>query len=253
MRLKLILTGLISLLCPPCKAKNIFLRLLGWQIGEGTKLGFSWIHTKTVKLANNTRIGHGNIILLDALLLAEKSYIGHLNRMAGPFFIILSEFAGIGNKNRVIRAKKGVSWGRAMLKLGKWSKITAEHVIDCTRSVTIGDYSTIAGCGSQIWTHGYLHAPTGLDRFRIDGSIRIGNNVYIGSASVVNAGVRIADAITVGSASCVARSLSRPGLYVSQAMRYVELDYEHAALRHPEVHVPRLVERVVNKHPTECP
>jgi acetyltransferase-like isoleucine patch superfamily enzyme len=134
-----------------------------------------------------------------------------------------------------------------MLKLGKYSKITSEHVVDCTRSITIGDYSIVAGCRSQFWTHGYLHAPEGLGRFRIDGAIHIGNNVYIGSACVFNAGVRVSDAITVGAASCVARSLDRPGLYVSQPLRYVELDYEQAASRNPEVQVEGLLERVVNK------
>lgn len=251
MRFKLICAGFASLILPPCGVKNAVLRLLGWQISAGCKLGFSWVYADAVRLAANSRIGHGNFIFLQALLLSEGAYVGHFNRVAGPLFVVLAESAGIGNKNRVIRAKKGVTWGRAMLKLGRWSKITAEHVVDCTRSVIVGEYSTIAGCGSQLWTHGYLHAPIGLDRFRIDGSIKIGNNVYIGSASVVNAGVRIADAITVGSASCVARSLIRPGLYVSHALRHVELDYEQAAVRHRQVHVPGLVERVVKKSSVE--
>ena len=248
MRLKQLLASLISLFIPPCKMKNAMLRLLGWEIATGCKLGFSWVHAGTIRFAANSHIGHCNFISIDAVFLSENSYIGHLNRVVGPLFLVLSEFAGIGNKNRVIRAKRGVVWGRSILKVGKWSKITSEHVVDCTRSVILGDFSTIAGCRSQLWTHGYLHAPQGLDRFRVDGPIRIGNNVYIGSACVVNAGVRVADAITVGAASCIARSLDVPGLYVSQPLRHIELDYEEAANRHPEVRVDGLVERVVNKH-----
>jgi acetyltransferase-like isoleucine patch superfamily enzyme len=248
MRLKLLSASLVSLFIPPCKVKNAMLRLLGWEVGAGCKLGFSWVYAGTIRLAANARVGHGNFISIDAFLLAENSYVGHLNRMVGPLFLVLSEYAGIGNLNRVLRAKKGVTWGRSMLKLGRWSKITSRHVVDCSRSVIIGDYSIVAGCGSQLWTHGYLHAPQGLGRFRIDGSIRIGNNVYIGSACVFNAGVRVSDAITVGAASCIARSLDVPGLYVSQPLRHIELDYEEAARRHPEVRVDGLVERVVNKH-----
>ena len=247
MRIKPFFSSLVSLLTPPCKLKNTFLRLLGWEVGEGCVVGFSFVAAGKVRLAAHTRLGHGNLISIDAFLLSGKAHIGHFNFMFGPLILVLSECAAIGNKNRIRRAPKGITWGRAMLKLGKWSKITTEHVVDCTRSVIIGDYSTLAGCRTQLWTHGYLHAPSGLDRFRIDGSIRIGSNVYVGSACVLNAGVRVSDAITVGAASCVARSLDKPGLYVSQPLRYIELDYNEAARRHPDVRLDGLVERVVNK------
>jgi UDP-3-O-[3-hydroxymyristoyl] glucosamine N-acyltransferase len=66
--------------------------------------------------------------------------------------------------------------------------------------------------------------------------------------SVINAGVRIGDAITVGSMSCVSSSLSAPGMYLSQRLRMVPLDYQQSWERHPQVHVAGLQDRVVNKH-----
>lgn len=246
--MKEIFVGFFCFLMPSSRFKNWLLSISGWQIGKDCRIGFSWVSAKRVRLADGARIGHANLIMVDALFLGNNAYIGHFNRVTGPLWLVLDEQAGIGNQNKIVRAKHGVSWGHAICRLGKWSKITVEHVVDCTRSVTIGDYSILAGRGSQLWTHGYLHAPQGLDRFRIDGSIRIGNNVYIGSACVFNAGVRVADAITVGASSCIARSLEVPGLYVSQPLRHIELDYEEAARRHPEVQVEGLVERVVNKH-----
>lgn len=248
MRLRSALVGCFCLFVPPCKLKNWLLKIIGWQIGRNCRVGFSWVNAKRIRLADGARIGHANLVVTDALFLGEKAYIGHLNRVSGPLWLILDGCAGVGNQNTIVRAKHGVTWGRAIFRLGTWSKLTVGHMVDCTRSVIVGNYSTFAGRGSQIWTHGYLHSPEGLDRFRIDGSIRIGNNVYIGSACVFNAGVRIADAITIGASSCVARSLDVPGLYVSQPLRHIELDYEEAARRHPEVQVEGLVERVVNKH-----
>ncbi|KFN47907.1 hypothetical protein N790_07090 [Arenimonas malthae CC-JY-1] len=161
----------------------------------------------------------------------------------------LGKFACIGSQNAILRAPRGVTWGRAIFRLGTWSKITVGHVIDCTRSVRLGDYSILAGRGSQVWTHGYLHAAEGIDRFRIDGSVTIGNNVYIGSGCVVNAAVKIGDAITVGSGATVSTSLRIAGLYVSQPLRMVELDYTTARQRHPQINVPGLVETVVHKRP----
>lgn len=240
--------GLASLLIPPSAVKNWLLRSLGWKVAPGCRIGFSWIGSRNVELRGSNHIGHGNFINTDVVVLSKKSYIQHLNFISGPLWLVLGKCAGIGNQNKITRARRGVSWGRAMFKLGEWSKITSGHRIDCTRSVSFGSYSILAGRGSQMWTHGYLHAAAGLDRFRIDGSIRVGSNVYVGSACVFNAGVRVCDAITIGAAACVARSLERPGLYVSQPLRFVEFDYADAARRHPTVSVEGLVETVVNKH-----
>jgi len=173
-----------------------------------------------------------------------------VNRVTGPLWVVLCAYAGIGNHNTVLRSRAGITWGRAMFKLGIWSKRAVSHVVDCTRSVKIGDYAILAGGSNQPWTHGYLHAPQGLGRFRIDGSATIGDNCYFGSACVMNAGVRIADAITVGAASCVSRWLDRAGLFVSQPLRSLEMDYEEAQDRYPQVNVEGLFERVVIKHPT---
>lgn len=248
MRLSSSLACFFCFFFPPCRLKNWLLGIVGWDVGCNCKVGFSWVNAKRVRLADGARIGHANIITVDALFLGERAYIGHLNRIFGPLWLILDGCAGIGNQNTIVRARHGVTWGRSIFRLGVWSKLTVGHMVDCTRSVIVGDYSTFAGRGSQIWTHGYLHAPQGLDRFRIDGSVRVGNNVYIGSACVFNAGVRVADSITIGASSCVARSLEVPGLYVSQPLRHIKLDYDEVVFRHPEVQVEGLVERVVNKH-----
>ncbi len=85
----------------------------------------------------------------------------------------------------------------------------------------IGDFSTLAGIGTQIWTHGYIHETKGIGRYRIDGRIVIGNNVYIGAGSIISMGVRVADGVIIGAGSTVARDLKEPGLYVSAALRYL--------------------------------
>jgi len=170
-----------------------------------------------------------------------------MNRLTGPFLCVLKERAGIGTANVIKRARKPVVWGHSQLKLGILAKITSHHIIDCSRSVVMGDYSTLAGRGSQLWTHGYVHAPVGAERFRVDGGIKIGSNVYIGSSSVFNPGVRVVDHISIGAHSSVAKSLLKSGLYVSQALRHIPQDYEQIKSRYPEIKVAGLVEKVVHK------
>ncbi len=247
--MKATLAASIALLIPPGAVKNWLLARCGWRLGHGCRVGFSWVRSPRVRLADRVRIGHGNVIESDALVMRENSYIAHLNRLRGPLWILLQAHAGIGNQNTVTRVARGIVWGRSMLKIGAWSKLTVGHFIDCTRSVKIGEYSILAGRGSQIWTHGYLHAPQGIGRFRVDGRVSIGSNVYVGSSCVINAGVAIGDAITVGAATCVPQSIETPGLYVSQPLRMLPLDYEQAQQRHPPVQVDGLVEPVFNKHP----
>jgi UDP-3-O-[3-hydroxymyristoyl] glucosamine N-acyltransferase len=124
----------------------------------------------------------------------------------------------------ISRATKGISHNKVNLEIEIFSKITAGHKIDCMRNVSIGDYSIFVGANTQVWTHRYVHERTGTGRFRVDGEIIIGNNVYIGSRCVFNLGVRIADGVTLGSNSTISKSITKLGLYVSHPLRYVDYD-----------------------------
>ncbi len=77
----------------------------------------------------------------------------------------------------------------------------------------------MAGTDSQVWTHGYVHDREGAGRYRIDGEVKIGANVYIGSRCIVTAGVRIADGAMVGAGTTVARDLPNASLYVAGLLR----------------------------------
>jgi acetyltransferase-like isoleucine patch superfamily enzyme len=241
-----IATG-IALFFPPCKIKNTLLRLCKWNIGNNVRIGFSYIVVKNIKLEINSSIGHGNFIKVDSLYLGESAHIQKLNQIQGPLIVILQKQAAIGNQNKIVRAKKPVSWGHSMLKLGELSKITSRHTIDCMRPVIFGNFSILAGYSSQVWSHGFVHAQQGSDRYRVDGSISIGNNVYIGSASIINPGIKIGDGITVGSSSSVSRSLLQPGLYVNQSLRYIEFDYEESLGKYPTVKKQTVQNKVIHK------
>jgi len=134
------------------------------------------------------------MIRINNVSIGNEGYIGKFNSLAGPFDLVLAEKGALGNGNKCYRSPIGVSYGTSVLKLGVLSKITGNHRIDCTRSVIIGDFAILAGHNSQLWTHAYYHDTTGPGRFRLDGDIEIGNNVYIGSGCIVNCGVKISDA-----------------------------------------------------------
>lgn len=214
------ITALLAFVLPSVLARPA-LNLLGFRLSRRSRIGFSLVFCRSVALDEGARIGHLNIINVNRLVLRTNAYIGRANLLWGPFDVLLGPSAGIGSENRLQRGRRGISSGPSRLVLGELAKITASHRVDCTQSVRLGAFTTLAGAGSQIWTHGYMHETSGAGRYRIDGRVTIEDNVYIGSACFISMGVRIARGIVVGGGTAVSHSLVEPGLYVSAPIRHL--------------------------------
>ncbi len=223
------------------------LKFFGFRMGINSKIGFSFILCSKLELGDNCRIGHFNIIFNNTINLKTRSTIGYLNILKGPFHLNLAEKAAIGNKNYFTRAPIRVSYDESELTIGNNSKITVSNHLDLTRSITFGSNSILAGVRSQMWTHGYYHAEMGPDRFRIDGEIQIGDNVYIGSGCIFNPGVTVGNAIHIGAGSVISKDLVESGMYVGQALRFIATDFEKIKLKLEEVKGRNLVEKVYEK------
>jgi len=222
MQIKKVVTLLVILLLPSYLVVLI-LRLLGHKIQNGCRVGFSIVWIDYLVLSENARIGHFNLLILRRLILRNKAVIGRANVMVGPISILLKEQGAIGNSNKIVRGPLNlVVTGGAQLKLGKLTKITSNHRLDCTKSIIFGDFSILAGVGSQIWTHGYVHELQGAGRYRIDGRVAVGNNVYIGASCILNAGIQISNGIMIGAGAVVGRDLYEEGLYVSSSLRKLQ-------------------------------
>lgn len=218
-------TAVIALLLPNFLAIRL-LNFLGHKISKKAYIGRSWIQCDEIIMDQHSRIGHYNLIRIDKLELGVQASIRSYNRMKGPFNLNMAREAAIGNSNNLYRGPFPISSGAAHLWLGRLAIITSKHQFDCTKSIRIGNYSTISGFGTQLWTHGFYHAEQGRKRIRIDGPICIGNNVSVGSRCLLNPGIEIGDAINVGGNACVSKSIHEAGMYVSQALRYIPNDIE---------------------------
>jgi acetyltransferase-like isoleucine patch superfamily enzyme len=214
-------TALLALL--PTSLVRPIVNRMGCRIDKSARVGFSLVNTDLIELGPGARIGH-------------------LNRLSGPFDLVLASNGAIGNFNTILRAKLGVAVGHAALEIGAWSKITSRHLIDVTKSITIGKYSVVAGNASQLWTHAYVHDTEGLGRYRIDGPVSIGDNVYIGSMSFISLGVRIGNGVIVGGGTSVATDLLEPALYVSSPIRMIPRPSDPASRPDLEALSPGLTE-----------
>lgn len=240
----------LSILFFPNVITRFLLNILGHKIHPTSYIGFSLIPTQRIYMDAGARIGHFNIIQVNKILMREKSFIKKMNRIRGAMNVILGPESAIANSNSIFRAASPITYGNGTLKIGRFGMLVSKHHVDCTRSITIGDYTTIGGIGSQFWTHGYFHGPKGKERIRIDGEIIVGNNVYVGTNATFNPGVQVADGISIGSNVCVSRSLNRPGMYVAQPLRYIEKKINSIRNALDEVQEKPLIDEVYEKKPS---
>ena len=192
------------------------------HISKGVRIGFSILIADEIQIGEFSKIGSVNILQVKSLVLGKNTYIGNRNRIKGNMDVCLNRDAVISRKNNITNNLK--FYRKTKFSLGQNTVIGSAHHIDTTQSVSIGDNSILAGIGTQLWTHGFYHSRKGASRWRIDHSIHIGNNVYIGSRCIICQGVSIGDAITVGAGSVVSKSITEPGLYVSQSLRFIEFN-----------------------------
>lgn len=247
--MKKILTLLFALL--PSKLANLFLLLLGHKISWKARIGFSFLYTNKLVIKEKARIGHFNFIKVDAVNLESHAIIRNLNILKGPFSMDMEKNSVIGKKNKFTRGYKPISYGRSSLKLGEGTRVTYDNFFDLTRSVSFGANSQVAGKGSQFWTHGYVHAETGSERIRVDGKITIGDNVYVGTSCVFNPGVTVGSSINIGGNAVVSKDLTKPGMYVSQPLRYIETDIDKTRAKLTRVQEEGLIEEVYTKENEE--
>jgi acetyltransferase-like isoleucine patch superfamily enzyme len=209
-------------LCFPARIKPALLAILGCRVHRSARIGPSIVLTDCLAMGPDTRIGPFNLLRVRRLVMRREAYVGYGNAVRGPVSVRLGPRSSIGNRNVVIRAGHAAAFGPANLWLGELSKITAGHYVDTTETIRFGDFTTLAGVGSQLWTHGFVHAGHGEGRAQVLGGLRFGDNVYIGSACVVSPGVTIADQVMVGSHASIARDLDTPGFYVPPPLRALE-------------------------------
>jgi acetyltransferase-like isoleucine patch superfamily enzyme len=209
-------------LLPFRTVKPPLLNLIGHRVSRSALISTSIVLVDRLYLGPGASIGLLNIIRVNRLLMKRASGIGAMNHIHGDFSVCLKPQATIGNRNRINRGPYLGPRYPAALTLGSLSKITANHYINLIAPVTFGDYSTLGGSYSQIWTHGFVHHAQGPGRDEIRRPVRIGDNVYIGSMCCIGPGVTLGNHVAIGSHSSVAKSLSEPGLYVSQALRKVD-------------------------------
>jgi acetyltransferase-like isoleucine patch superfamily enzyme len=157
----------------------------GYKLHPHSRIGFAWIFPKQ--------------LVMDA-----HSQIGHLTVCKGLELLELGPYASIGRANWITGLPVGSSkhfvqqdGRRPQLVIGEHAAITNRHLIDCTDTVSIGDFSTFAGFRSQILTHSIdIEACC-----QTSAPVSIGRYCFVGTDCVVLGGSLLPDNSVLGAKS----------------------------------------------------
>ncbi len=165
-------------------------RLFGWDIHPTAYIGHSVILVRKLSMGPGSSIGPFNVIKdLELLQLGEGASISSRNWIVGfRRSEELSTDVFPHSPNR-----------RPELVMGKYAMITVAHDIDCSDTVVIGDYSSLAGYHCTILTHS-LNLVRG--RF-VTGSVEVGDHAAVMSDSVLLSGTRVPARSIVSAGSVV--------------------------------------------------
>lgn len=127
----------------PWKLKRFCLtKFFKYNIHPSARIGFSFVLPKHLIMEEKATIGHFNVAIhLNLLHIGKNSHIVRSNWITGfPTDKESKHFAH--DKDR-----------KSELIIGKETAITKKHHLDCTNTIRIGNYVTIAGYNSQFLTH----------------------------------------------------------------------------------------------------
>ena len=175
----------LSLLLPWPLRRRLLSLIFGYRLHPTSRIGWAWIFPKQLSMDAHSQIGHLTLCKgLDLLQLGPYASIGRGNWITG--------FPAGSSKHFVHQDNR-----RPRLLIGEHASITNRHLIDCTDTVSIGDFSTFAGFRSQILTHS-IDIETCC---QTSAPVSIGKYCFLGTDCVVLGGSLLPDNSVLGAKS----------------------------------------------------
>jgi acetyltransferase-like isoleucine patch superfamily enzyme len=184
---------LLSVILPWSLRRRLLCRWCGYELHPASRIGLSWIFPQRLTMKAGARIGNGTVCKgLGLVQLGECASIGNGCWITGfpP-----------GGKDFFMHQPER----RPELIVGKHSAITNRHLIDCTATVRIGEFTTFAGFQSQILSHSI-----DLEVSRQSSQpVTIGDYCFIGTNCVLLGGAALPDYCVLGAKSLLNKSFEQ--------------------------------------------
>ena len=106
---------------------------------------------------------------------------------------------------------------------GEYNHITAINKIEIGNNVLTGRWVTITDNSHGTTDYESMQVPPQKRRLYSKGSVRIGNNVWIGDKATILPGVSLGDGVIVGANAVVTRSVPAYCVVVGNPMRIIDM------------------------------
>lgn len=198
------LLQIVGWLLPWPLRRHLLVRILGYQISPSARIGVSIIRAEEVIIGDNSRIGHATLIKnLSQFCIGKDTIIGNFNIIAGCYGTALYPHS---EQNCVFVMEDGAA-------------LTHEHRIDCANKVSVGAFTTIAGRGTQIWTHGIDPRQSK----QITAEVRIGRFVLVSTKVIILKGSILEDNCIVAAGAVVTGTVKSLTLAAGMPARQIRV------------------------------
>lgn len=185
----------LSLLLPWPLRRRLLARAFGYRIHPTARIGLAWVMPQRLVMEAHASIGNLTVCKnLGLIHLQEHSFVGNGNWITGYPPGPSRHFAHQPDR-------------RPELVLGRHAAITNRHFIDCTATVSIGEFTTFAGFYSQILTHSIDLA----ESRQAASPVTIGKYCFIGTNSVLLGGSALPDYSVLGAKSLLNKVFKETG------------------------------------------
>ena len=140
-----------------------------YKIHPTARIGLSYIYPKQLIMGEGARIGHLNVAIhLELIQMDKNCSISQKNWITGFPLSNKSNFQDFPDRKPYLIMKED-------------SSITKQHHIDCTDMVIVGEFTTIAGYGTQILSHSFSLEKNS----QACAPIQIGHHCWVGTRSII--------------------------------------------------------------------
>ena len=164
-------------------------------------------------IEKNVHIGFGTVINCAKLRIGKDSVLGRLVRVKNIDSFVVGKNSLVNSSCMFCGPVPSLKSFQRDVTIGDFANIQCGHYFDVVAPIEIKDYVTLAGKETQIFTHSF-----DIEGNRLDGSVEIGNHVYIGSRCIINLGVAIADKVVLQAGTVLNKSLEESGVYTSNIL-----------------------------------
>lgn len=189
------LLALTILAILPNKLKIIiYNKLLKCDIHSTARLGVSFLKVKKIKMGPRATIKSFCFIKnLELIEMGEKASIGRFNKITAMAVSDKRNFQHEANRFPA-------------LILGKNAAIVSNHYFDCNNTISIGDYTIVAGSGTAFFTHS-VNIEKNLQE---TSPIEIGSYCLISSRCVIVKGAKLPNYSVLGANSMLHKFYTEP-------------------------------------------